>query len=191
MNRLDLKYKTLLKKWEINTPLRVAHFMAQIDHESGLKPISENLNYSAEGLLKTFNKYFTSSQAKIYARQPEKIANRVYGNRMGNGDEASGDGWKYRGRGFLQITGKNNYIKLREDTGVDYVNNPDLLLTEADSMISACWYWKTNNINRFADKDDLDGVSDLINLGRKTDRYGDANGFKDRKEKLLKWKKLW
>lgn len=191
MNRLDLKYKTLLKKWEISTPLRVAHFMAQIDHESGLKPISENLNYSAEGLLKTFSKYFTSSQAKIYARQPEKIANRVYGNRMGNGDEVSGDGWKYRGRGFLQITGKNNYVKLREDTGVDYVNNPDLLLTEADSMISACWYWKTNNINRFADKDDLDGVSDLINLGKKTDRYGDANGFKDRKEKLIKWKKLW
>lgn len=200
MIRFDLKYKTLLNKWGINTPLRVAHFMAQIEHESGFKLISENLNYSAQGLADTWSsRYAVDPKAKRKVpnaianrlhRKPQDIANNVYANRMGNGEEKSNDGWNYRGRAFLQITGKDNYTKLSKDTGVDYVKNPDKLLVEADAMISACWYWKTNNINRYADKDDLDGVSDLINIGRKTDKIGDANGFEDRKLKLKKWKNL-
>ena len=105
--KLYEKYKTILETEGINTPLRLSHFMAQIEHESGLKPISENLNYSAERLRIVFPKYFISKEdAKRYAMNPEKIANRVYANRMGNGSEASGEGWKYRGRGFIQITGK-------------------------------------------------------------------------------------
>lgn len=189
--QLSKKYKALLSRYEVNTNLRLAHFFAQIGHESGLKPISENLNYSAQGLLTYFKKYFTAQQAKDYARKPEEIANKVYSNRMGNGDEASGDGWKYRGRGFIQITGKNNYIALRKETTIDYVNNPDLLLTEADAMISALWYWRQVNANKYADQDNLDAVSDLINMGKMTSKVGDANGYEHRKQLLTQFKKLW
>ena len=176
---LSKKYKSLLDSYGVNTPLRLAHFMAQIEHESGLKPISENLNYSSAGLLKTFKKYFTPLEAIQYQRKPEKIANRVYANRMGNGNEASGDGWKYRGRGFIQITGKNNYILLSKDTGIDYLNNPDLLLTEADSLISALWYWKLNKLNDLADKNDILGITKAVN--------GGINGLAHRKELFNKY----
>lgn len=183
------RYRSLLNSYHVSTPLRLAHFFAQLDHESGLKPISENLNYSAQGLRTTFLKYFpTIAIANRYARNPEMIANRVYANRMGNGDEASGDGWKYRGRGFIQITGKDNYRLLSKDTRIDYINNPDWLLREADSMISALWYWNRVKANQHADNDSLDAVSDLINIGRVTARVGDSNGFADRKEKLRKYK---
>lgn len=175
---LQTKYKTLLERYEINTKLRIAHFMAQIEHESGLKPISENINYSAEGLLNTFGKYFINQKkASYYARQPEKIANLVYANRMGNGDENSGEGWKYRGRGFLQITGKINYFQLHIDTDLDCVRNPDLLLTEANALISALWFWKRNGLNTLADKNDLKGITRRIN--------GGYNGLEHR-EKLFK-----
>lgn len=189
MNRLDLKYRTLFKEYGIDTPLRKAHFLAQLEAESGLVSKRENLNYSEEGLLKTFKKYFTPAQAKLYARKPEKIANRVYANRMGNGSENSGDGWKYRGAGFLQITGKDNFKALSKYVGVDYVNNPQLLLNESDAMIAALWYWKVNNLNKYADQDNIDKVSDMINIGRPTQTYGDAHGFEKRKEFLKKWKK--
>lgn len=183
------RYRSLLNSYHVNTPLRLAHFFAQLDAESGLKPISENLNYSSQGLRTTFLKYFpTIAIANRFARKPEMIANRVYANRMGNGDEASGDGWRYRGRGFIQITGKDNYRLLSKDTRIDYLNNPDWLLREADSMISALWYWKLTKLNEHADKDDLDKISDLINIGRATAKFGDANGFQDRKEKLRKYK---
>lgn len=188
---LHNKYSTLLKRNGIDTPLRLAHFFAQLEHESNLRPVSENLNYSAGALRRVFGRYFSKELAELYARQPERIANRVYANRMENGNEASGDGWRFRGRGFIQITGKRNYRTLTNDTGIDYINNPDLLLTEADSMISAIWYWNRNAINAFADADDLDGVSDVINIGRKTARYGDANGFRHRLECLLKYKKTF
>jgi putative chitinase len=188
---LHKKYKSLFENYKVNTDLRLAHFYAQIDHESGMKPISENLMYSAEALGKVFRKYFpTPVMANKYARQSEKIANIVYSNRMGNGNNESGDGWKYRGRGFIQITGKSNYIVLSKDTMIDYLNKPELLLNEPDALISALWYWNKNKLNTLADKDDLDAISDLINIGRLTDKEGDANGFKDRKEKLNKWKKL-
>ena len=180
---LSDKYKTLLNSYNINTPLRLAHFMAQIEHESGLKPISENLNYSANGLKNTFSKYFTDLETIQYQRKAEKIANRVYANRMHNGNEQSGDGWKYRGRGFIQITGKQNYTLLSKDTRIDYLNNPDLLLNEADSMISAIWYWDKHNLNKYADADDIRGITRKIN--------GGYNGLFSRIELLNKYKKLY
>jgi len=178
--KLHEKYKTLFEKYGVNTPIRVAHFMAQIEHESGLKPISENLNYSAKGLATTFKKYFTKEQSLAYAYQQSRIANRVYANRMSNGDEASGDGWKYRGRGFIQITGKANYSQIARDTDIDCLINPDLLLEEANAMISALWFWKTNGLNRHADLDDILSLTRKIN--------GGLNGIEHRKKLLEKWK---
>lgn len=177
------RYKALLNKFDVNTPLRLAHFFAQVDHESGLKPISENLNYSIEGLLKVFPKYFTPLQAKEYARKPEMIANRVYANRMGNGDEASGDGWKFRGRGFIQVTGKDNYSRLSKDTGINYLSNPDSLLTEANSMVSALWFWDKNKLNSLADKDDIRAITKRIN--------GGYNGLQHREQLLKKYKEIF
>lgn len=178
--RLDQKYKTLITSYGINTPLRLAHFMAQIEHESGLKPISENLNYSASGLAKTFGKYFpTVSLSNMYANKPEAIANRVYANRMSNGNEKSGDGWKYRGRGFLQITGKSNYILLSKDTRIDYLNNPQWLLRESDALISALWFWNKHKLNDLADKNDIVAITKKIN--------GGLNGLDHRKELLCKY----
>ena len=177
---LNEKYKTIFEKYGINTPLRIAHFMAQIEHESGLKPISENLNYSADGLLKTFSKYFTKEQSLAYARQQSRIANRVYANRMGNGDESSGEGWKYRGRGFIQITGKENYFRLANDTDLDCLKNPDLLLEEANAMISALWFWNLKGLNIYADEDNISTITKRIN--------GGFNGIEHRKELLKKYK---
>ena len=185
---LNDKYKTLFNAYHVNTPLRIVHFLAQAEAESGLKPISENLNYSYRGLQKTFSKYFTKEQSVVYARQPERIANKVYANRMGNGNEASGEGWKYRGRGFFQITGKNNYTMLSKDARIDCLNNPDMLLQEADALISALWYWGKHKLNELADLDDLDAISDKINIGHDTAKVGDANGYEHRKELLTKWK---
>lgn len=178
---LASKYKTLLGNYGINTPLRLAHFFAQLEHESNLKPISENLNYSSSGLKRVFRKYFNDLQAIQYARNPERIANRVYANRMGNGNELSGDGWKYRGRGFIQITFYDNYKALTDDTGIDYLNNPDLLLNEADSMISALWFWKKNNLNKYADQDNVKEITRRIN--------GGYNGMQHRSELLKKYKR--
>lgn len=181
---LHIKYRTLLAENNIDTPLRLAHFFSQIEHESNLKPVSENLNYSVSGLRKVFKKYFpTIEMAREYARNPEKIANKVYANRMNNGNECSGDGWRYRGRGFIQITGKYNYTQLSIATGIDYVNNPDLLLREADSMISALWFWNANRINRYADRDDVKKVTRAIN--------GGYNGLEHRKGLLKKYKRLF
>jgi putative chitinase len=180
---LQNKYKTLLEKNAINTPLRNAHFMAQIEHESGLKPISENLNYSAKGLNETFKKYFpTMETANFYAHKPKAIADRIYANRMGNGNEQSGEGWKYRGRGFIQITGKENYFNLANDTDLDCLKNPDLLLEEPNAMISALWFWNKKGLNIFADEDNISTITKRIN--------GGFNGIEHRKELLVKWKSI-
>ena len=180
--KLQEKYKSLFEKYGINTPLRISHFMAQISHESGLKPISENLNYSAVGLLTIFSKYFPDNKIAInYSKHPERIANRVYANRMGNGSEASGEGWKYRGRGFIQITGKENYFRLANDTDLDCLKNPDILLEEANAMISALWFWNLKGLNTLADKNDIIGITTRIN--------GGLNGIEHRKELLAKYKK--
>jgi putative chitinase len=178
---LQQKYKSIFEKYELNTPLRIAHFMAQIEHESNLKPISENFNYSASGLIRVFRKYFTDLEAINYANQPQRIANRVYSNRMGNGNEKSGEGWKYRGRGFIQITGKENYFRLAKDTDLDCLKNPDLLLEEANAIISALWFWNLKGLNKLADKDDILDITKRIN--------GGVNGLTHRKELLTKWKK--
>lgn len=181
---LAKKYKTLLDRNEVNTPMRLAHFFAQLDHESGLKPISENLNYSAESLRKVFGKYFPSvEKANAYARQPEKIANLVYANRMDNGSETSGDGWKYRGRGFIQLTGKANYKMLSNFAKTNYLENPDLLLKEADAMVAALWFWNMKGLNTYADKDDVKEVTRRIN--------GGFNGLAHRTELLKKYKTIF
>ena len=179
---LHLKYKSLFAKYGITTKDRIAHFMAQLEHESNLKPIAENLNYSAVGLVTVFPKYFTQQSAQQYMRKPQAIANRVYANRMGNGTEASGDGWRYRGRGFIQITGKNNYAALSKATGVDYISNPDLLLNESDAMISALWYWNVIGGNQLADDGNIKEITRKIN--------GGFNGLSDRINKLKKWKSV-
>lgn len=184
MTNLHRKYRTLLDRNGINTPLRLAHFFAQLQHESNLKPVSENLNYSWKALRRVFKKYFpTDALAKEYHRQPERIANKVYANRMDNGHESTGDGYRYRGRGFIQITGKANYQRLSNDTGVDYINNPDLLLTEADSMVSAVWFWNLRNLNNYADKDQVYAITRRIN--------GGYNGIYQRKKYLKQYKEFF
>lgn len=133
------------KKFGITNTLRLAHFLAQCGHESGgFKSVTENLNYSAEGLKKTFPKYFPGTLNESYAKQPEKIASRVYGGRMGNGDEASKDGWKFRGRSFVQLTGKSNYAEFDKFVDDDILSNPDLVATKYPLMAAAWFFWKNN-----------------------------------------------
>jgi putative chitinase len=153
-------------KFEINTPERQAGFIAQIAHESGMfKAVKENLNYSDKALLGVFPKYFNAENVQAYARQPEKIANRVYGNRMGNGDEASGDGFKYCGRGLIQLTGKNNYTSFGNAVGVDFVNNPELVETPQYAVMSAGWFWSSNGLNKWADEKNIEKMTKVINGG--------------------------
>ena len=153
--RLDLKYNTLLLNNYVNTPLRVAHFMAQIEHESaGFKHLVELGGKS----------YFDK-----------------YDGRKDLGNIYVGDGYKFRGRGFIQVTGRANYTLLSKDTRIDFLNNPDLLTQEANAMISALWYWNKHKLNGLADKDDLKGITKKIN--------GGYNGLADREAKLKKWKK--
>ena len=157
----------LLDDYEINTPLRVAHFVAQCAHESGnFVFIKENLNYKAASLQKTFPKYFpTAELAAQYANRPERIANRVYANRMGNGDEASGDGWLYCGRGLIQLTGKDNYTFFAGSLDITTEEASEYLQTFEGAAQSACWYWEQNNLNRFADANDVKGLTRAINGG--------------------------
>jgi putative chitinase len=157
----------LLPDYDINTPLRVAHFIAQCAHESGnFVFIKENLNYGAPGLMKTFKRYFpTQELAQQYAKKPEMIANRVYANRMGNGDEASGDGWRYCGRGLIQLTGRDNYTFFAGSLGISVEEASEYLATFEGAAQSACWYWEQNNLNRFADANDVRGLTRAINGG--------------------------
>lgn len=145
-----------------------AHFFGETSNETGgFVVFSENLNYSADGLVKTFPKYFTAAQAAQYAHKPDMIANRVYANRMGNGNEASGDGYKYRGRGALQLTGRNAYAAFGKSIGVDLVANPDLV-TDTYAFESAKWFFDTNNVWRFTNTVDdasITAVRKLVNGG--------------------------
>jgi predicted chitinase len=168
----------------IDSFLRVAHFLAQVVHESGhMKHVEENLNYSAEGLHKVFRSRFpTLDSARPFHRKPEKIGNKVYGGRMGNGPESSGDGFRYRGRGLIQLTGKNNYKAFAEWVGDDsVVTDPDLVATKYP-VTSAVYYWVENNINRHADVDNVNKVTIAIN--------GGLNGLPDRIRLLNKAKEL-
>ena len=140
-----------LQKYGIVTNNQIAAFFAQVGHESiNLSAVVENLNYSATRLLSIFPKYFNAGNVYNYANQPAKIANRAYANRMGNGTEASGDGWKYRGRGLIQLTGKTNYANLKADSGIDFVTKPALLEQPENAVISACWYWNKVGLNKIA-----------------------------------------
>lgn len=167
-------------EFEINTPQRQAMFLAQVAHESGnFSAVSENLNYKAETLAKVFPKYFKDRDPNDYAKQPEKIANLVYGSRMGNGDEDSGDGYRYRGRGLIQLTGKNNYDACGDDLDVDLTENPDYLTTPEGAVRSAAWFWDTHDLNEVADAGDILKCTKKINggtigLGDRTKHYEHA-----------------
>jgi putative chitinase len=150
-------------KFQINTPLRLAHFLAQCGHESGgFRVTQENLNYSAKGLMGIFKKYFpTEAIANAYQRQPQKIANKVYANRMSNGDEASGDGFKFRGRGYIQLTGRANYTSFGKSIGEDIASNPDVVSGKY-ALLSAAWFWSNNGLNKLADGGATDAVVTTI-----------------------------
>lgn len=154
---------------------RAAAFLAQVAHESGgFNFVKENLNYSAKGLMGTFKKYFpTEAIAKQYERQPEKIANRVYANRMSNGDEASGDGYKFCGRGLIQLTGRANYTRFAQDLGISLDETVKYLETPEGAVSSAGWFWDQNNLNQWCDKDDFVTLTKRIN--------GGTIGLEDRK----------
>jgi len=171
---------TACDKYEINTPERICGFLSQCAHESsGFKFVVENLNYSAAALRSVFGKYFPDdSTANAYARNPERIANKVYANRMGNGDEASGEGFKYRGRGLIQLTGKDNYVAFGNATGVDAVNNPVLVEHPEAASLSAGWFWDTRHLNNYADQKDVVGMTKRIN--------GGTNGLDDRQMRYAK-----
>lgn len=167
-----------------DSQVRLAHFFSQVLHESGCMRFDmENLNYSSKALCAVFGKYFkTKEQADVCARKPEKIANKVYANRMGNGSESSGDGWKYRGRGLIQLTGKNNYRAFAEWIGDDRIlEEPDLVASEY-AVHSAVFYWDKNKLNKIADQDDVKKMTKRVNggyngLSHRRELFNKANGL--------------
>ena len=167
----------VMDKFQINTPLRLCHFLAQCGHESGnFKAVNENLNYGAKGLRGIFGKYFpTDAKALEYERKPEKIANLVYGGRMGNGPEASGEGFKYRGRGYIQLTGKDNYSAFDKVVPENIVETPDLVATKYP-LLSAAWFWNSRKLNELADKGAAD--ADVTAITKKVN--GGTIGLADR-----------
>lgn len=172
-----------VQKFELNTPLRLAHFLAQTGHESGgFKATTENLNYGAKGLLGIFKKYFpTEAKAKEYERKPEKIANLVYGGRMGNGPEASGEGYKFRGRGYIQLTGKDNYKAFDAVVPDDILANPDLVATKYP-LLSAAWFFHKNGLHKLADGGATDAVVTSITKRVNGGTIGLADRIKHFKE---------
>lgn len=170
-------------KFQINTALRLAHFLAQCGHESGgFRATQENLNYSAKGLMGIFKKYFpTPALAAQYERKPEKIANRVYGGRMGNGPEASGEGYKFRGRGYIQLTGKENYTAFGKAIGEDILSNPDKVSKEY-ALLSAAWFFNKNGLHKMADEGSSDAVVTKITKRVNGGTIGLADRIKHFKE---------
>ena len=180
-----------MREFTINTPLRQSAFLAQVFHESGnLEAVTENLNYSAAGLQGTWPKRFDAATAAKYARNPEMIANKVYAGRMGNRDESSGDGWKHRGAGLIQLTGKDNQFACAMALDIDPTKITDYLRTEEGAARSAGYYWETNCLSKWADRGDIDGVSDVINIGRKTEKVGDAIGYAHRSKLYEAFKRI-
>ena len=174
-------------KFDINTPLRLAHFLAQCGHESGgFRATQENLNYSAKGLMGIFKKYFpTSALAAQYERKPEKIAARVYGGRMGNGAEATKEGYKFRGRGYIQLTGKENYTAFGKSIGEDILSNPDVVSSKY-ALLSAAWFFSKNGLHKMADS----GASDAV-VTQITKRVnGGTIGLPDRIKHFKEYYKL-
>ncbi|WP_313645897.1 glycoside hydrolase family 19 protein [Pseudomonas sp.] len=154
-------------RWRIDSLVRQAAFLAQVAHESGqLRNLVENLNYSAEALVRTWPSRFTAQNAAAYARQPEKIANKAYGGRMGNGPEASGDGWRFRGRGLLQVTGRSNYREAGAGLGLPLEDEPDLLEQANHAAQSAAWWWAKHGLNQLADAGRIRDIGSIINTGQ-------------------------
>lgn len=163
-------------KYEIDTPLRMAGFLSQIAHESAsFTATVENLYYQASALNRSWPQLFPGDVAQQYAMQPERIANRAYGNRMGNGNEASGEGWLYRGRGLVQLTGKNNYASFAMSADVDVLVHPELVELPELAALSAGWFWHTNDLNTLADQGYVEAMTRRIN--------GGLNGLADRQAK--------
>ncbi|MDI3489576.1 MAG: putative chitinase [Thauera sp.] len=161
------------ERYEITTPRRVACWLGQLAHESrSFSTVVENLNYSAPRLLAVFPKYFDAQSAEEYARNPARIASRVYGGRMGNGSEATSDGWHFRGRGLIQITGRENYERCGNALGVDLTRRPGLLEQPMYAALSAGWFWDRAKLNDRADRMDIAGITRAIN--------GGTNGAEDR-----------
>jgi putative chitinase len=175
---------SVIQKFNITNPLRLSHFLSQCAHESGnFKFLRENLNYSADGLLKVFPKYFKDkATAEAYARKPEKIANRVYASRMGNGDEASGDGYKFAGKGFIQLTGRSNYTEFSKFIGEDCVANPELVATKYP-LSSAAFFFNKNNLWAICDK----GAHDDIVKDVTKRVNGGTHGLDDRLAKFKQY----
>ncbi len=171
------------EKFGINTKLRLAHFLAQAGHESGgFRITNENLNYSAKGLQGIFKKYFPSEAVALdYAKKPQKIANRVYGGRMGNGNEASGDGYKFRGRGYIQLTGRSNYTAFGDSIGEPIEETPDLVATKY-ALASAAWFWSKNGLNKIADTGATDAAVTMITKRVNGGTIGLADRIKHFKE---------
>lgn len=178
---------SVMEKFGMTTPLRLSHFLSQCAHESGgFKLVRENLNYSAEGLLKVFPKYFKDmATASAYARKPEKIANRVYASRMGNGDEASGDGFKFAGKGYIQLTGKDNYKQFSDFIKEDCVANPELVATKYP-LTSAAFFFHKNKLWEICDKGNSNDIVALV-----TKRVnGGTHGLADRQSKFSTYNSL-
>lgn len=155
-----------MSTYAINTPQRIAAFLAQLGHESGqLLHLHENLNYSAQGLLSTWPKRFDKELAEKVASNPEAIANIVYADRLGNGPQASDEGWKYRGRGYLQVTGKDNYRACGTALELDLLGQPELLEQPPGAAMSAGWFWSLNKLNDYADSGDIANIGSIINRG--------------------------
>lgn len=177
----------VIEEYQINTALRLSHFLSQCHHESGgFRSKIENMNYGAKRLMEVFPKYFPTLQmAQEYAGKPEKIGSRVYANRMGNGDESTGEGFKYRGRGFIQITGKNKYRTLSNLWDIDILDNPDLI-AEKYPFKSAGWFWNAAKLNQYADKGstmaDVEKVTKIVNGGK--------NGLQSRRKLFVNYYQL-
>jgi putative chitinase len=154
-------------RWKIDSRLRMAAFLAQIGHESGqLRNLVENLNYSADALMRTWPSRFTPETAAAYARQPEKIANKVYGGRMGNGPESTGDGWRFKGRGLIQLTGRDNYRAAGQALGLPLEDQPELLEQAEHAAQSAAWWWAKRGLNELADAGRIRDIGSIINTGQ-------------------------
>lgn len=172
--------QTACDQFQINTLLRLAAFLANVGVESArLTAVVENMNYSADGLLSTFPSHFDAAEAQEYARKPPMIANRVYASRNGNGDEASGDGWRFIGRGCLQISGRRNYELCGVGIGLDLINHPELLEQPANAALASAWYWSAHKLNTYADAGQFLQVCKVINLGS-AGASGTPNGYSQR-----------
>lgn len=186
-------FRASCAEFEITTPVREAAFFANVHHESaGLTRLEESFAYNPVRLRAVFPKYFKRPQiAEEYVKLgPKAIASRVYALRMGNGSEASGDGWRYRGQGPMMLTGAANYIKVGAALDLPLWSKPELAKTLTVGARIAGYFWKTAGCNELADAGDFDGVADKINLGRRTEVHGDANGFSDRAEKWERFKAI-